>query len=578
MIKKFVPYISKYKKQVWLGCLCAGFEAIFELLIPLVMSYIVDVGIKNRDVEYTIKMGILMILLALVALALGMGSARFSSIAGQGFGAQLREAEFNRIQNYSFTNIDKFSTASLITRLTGDVHVMQMSVTMGMRMLVRAPIMLICALALSIYINAQLAMVFGVAIPILVFALFLIIRRVRPYFTNVQEKTDDLNITVQENLIGIRVVKSFVRSKFERKKFNRSNEEMMKASEKAFGLAVLNMPVMQLIMFSTIIAILWFGGNMVYSGTFLVGKLTSFLAYVNQILFSLMMISMIFMMLSRSVACAKRILEVLEEIPDIVDDENNYLYEVKNGDIRFTNVSFKYLEESKEYNLTNINVDVKSGQTIGIIGGTGSGKTTLVQLIPRLYDVSQGSVLVGGHDVREYKLDALRNAVAIVLQKNTLFSGTIRDNLKWGNEHATNEQIEAACKAACAEEFIDRFPQGYETELEQGGVNLSGGQKQRLSIARAILKQPKVLILDDSTSAVDTKTEAIIRQAFVRELKNTTKVIIAQRISSVSAADQIIVLHDGMIAAVGNHKELISNNEIYQDVYKSQQEGAGFHG
>jgi len=538
----------------------------------------VDVGIKNRDTEYTIKMGLLMILLALIALALGMGAARFSSIAGQGFGAELRQAQFNRIQNYSFKNIDKFSTASLITRLTGDVHVMQMSVTMGMRILVRAPILLICALTLSIYINAQLAIVFAVAIPILGTALFFIIRRVRPHFTSLQEKTDDLNITVQENLIGIRVVKSFVRSKVERKKFNKSNEEMIKASEKAFGLAVLNMPIMQLIMFSTIIAILWFGGNMIYSGNLLVGKLTSFLAYVNQILSSLMMLSMIFMMLSRSVACARRILEVLKETPDIVDDQNNHLYRIENGDITFTNVSFKYLQESDEYNLSNINLDIKSGQTIGIIGGTGSGKTTLVQLIPRLYDVSQGSVRVGGHDVRDYKLDALRNGVAMVLQKNTLFSGTIRDNLKWGNENATNEQIISASKAACAQEFIDRFPQGYETKLEQGGVNLSGGQKQRLSIARAILKQPKILILDDSTSAVDTKTDAQIRQSFEHELKNTTKIIIAQRISSVCNADQIIVLHDGLISAIGDHNELMNNNEIYQDVYKSQQGGAGFNG
>ncbi|MPW27125.1 ATP-binding cassette domain-containing protein [Alkalibaculum sp. M08DMB] len=578
MIKKLAPYISKYKKQFNLGCICTGLEAVFELLIPLVMAYIVDIGIRNRDIEYTIKMGLLMFLLSLIALGLGLASARLSSIAGQGFGAELREAEFNKIQTYSFKNIEKFSTASLITRLTGDVHTMQMSVTMGMRMLIRAPIMLVCALTLSFYLNAELAIVFAVAIPILAFSLFLIIRKVRPYFTDLQEKTDGLNITVQENLIGIRVVKSFVRGIFEKKKFNKSNEEMMQASERAFGLVVLNMPVMQMIMFSTIIAILWFGGNMVFSGNLLVGRLISFLAYVNQILFSLMMISMMFMMATRSVACAKRILEVLEEIPDIEDDNNNYDYEVKNGDVKFTNVTFRYYEDSSENNLTDINLDIESGQTIGIIGGTGSGKTTLAQLIPRLYDVTRGSVEVGGYDVRSYKLETLRNAVAMVLQNNTLFSGTIRENLKWGNAHASDKQIEAASKIACADEFINRFPDKYDTMLEQGGVNLSGGQRQRLTIARAILKQPKVLILDDSTSAVDTSTDAKIRQSFKRELKDTTKIIIAQRISSVYDADQIIVLDDGKISDIGNHSQLIKKNEIYQDVYKSQQEGVGFSG
>lgn len=576
MIKKFMPYITKYKKAMYLGAFCAGLEAIFELLIPLVMSYIVDVGIQNKDIAYTIKLGIFMILLALIALALGIGAARFSAVAGQGFGAELRKAEFYKIQEYSFKNIEKFSTSSLITRLTGDVNIMQMSVTIGMRLLVRAPIMLICALILAISINAKLALVFTVSIPVLLICVYFILSKARSSFTYLQEKIDGMNITVQENLIGIRVVKSFVRQNLEKKKFKKSNEELKEAAERAFGLVVLNMPIMQLVMFSTIIAILWFGGNMVYFGTFQVGKLTSFITYVSQILMSLMMLSMIFMMLSRSIASANRIIEVLEEEPDIVDHKEHHGYRVENGDVVFDHVSFKYEEDSEEYNLQNINLNIKLGQTVGIIGATGSGKTTLVQLIPRLYDVTEGSIYVGGHDVREYDLKTLRDAVAMVLQKNTLFSGTIQENLKWGNENATDEEIEAASKIACADEFINRLPDGYDTMLEQGGSNVSGGQKQRLTLARAILKNPKVLILDDSTSAVDTATDAKIRQALREDLKDTTKIIIAQRISSISDADQIVVLEEGKISAIGTHEELMKTSEIYQDVYQSQQKGVDF--
>ncbi len=570
-------YINKYRKAVLLGCLCAALEAIFELLIPLVMSYIVDVGIQNRDVAYTIKMGIFMVLLALIALGLGIGSARFSAVAGQGFGAELRKAQFDKIQTYSFKNIEKFNTASLITRLTGDVNAMQMSVTIGMKLLVRAPIMLMCALIIAISINAQLALVFIIVVPILGISLYFILSRARAYFTYLQEKIDHMNTTVQENLIGIRVVKSFVRQNFEKEKFKKSNEELMESSEKAFGLVVLNLPIMQLVMFCTIIAVLWFGGNMVYAGDLQVGKLVSFITYISQILMSLMMLSMIFMMLSRSTASGSRILEVLEEEPDIVDDKEHHGYQVENGEVIFDHVSFKYEQDSEEYNLKDINLHIKSGQTIGILGGTGSGKTTLVQLIPRLYDVTKGRILVGGHDVREYDLNTLRDGVAMVLQKNTLFSGTIKENLKWGNENATEEQIEAASKIACVDEFIDRFPDRYDTLLEQGGTNVSGGQKQRLTIARAILKQPKVLILDDSTSAVDTATDAKIRQSFREKLKDTTKIIITQRISSISDADQIIVLDEGKISAIGKHEELMKSSEIYQDVYQSQQEGVGFN-
>ena len=577
MIKKFAPYLSDYKSATILGMVCSALEAIFELLIPLVMSYIVDVGIQNRDVGYTIRMGVIMLLLAVVALILGIGSARFAAVAGQGFGAELREAQFKKIQSYSFKNIEKFSTASLITRLTSDVNALQMSVTMGMKILVRSPFMLIFALVIAITISAKLALVFAVGIPILGISLFLIISRVKPYFTKLQERTDDMNLTVQENLTGIRVVKSFVRQTFEKSKFNKSNEELMRASETAFSLTVLNMPIMQLVIFSTIIAILWFGGNIVNTGELEVGKLTSFLTYVNQILMSLMMLSFIFIMISRSIACGKRILEVLEEEPEIVDD-NSHDYQVENGDIIFENVYFKYERDSEEYNLANINLNIKSGQTVGIIGGTGSAKSTLVQLIPRLYEVASGSVKVGGHDVRKYKLDTLRDAVAMVLQKNTLFSGTIAENLRWGDESASDEELRAVSKAACVDEFIDKFERGYDTYIEQGGVNVSGGQKQRLTIARALLKKPKILILDDSTSAVDTATDAKIREDFRTGLKDTTTIIIAQRISSIQDSDQIIVLDDGKVVNIGNHEELMKDSEIYRDVYESQQKGVAIDG
>ncbi|MBF7095580.1 ABC transporter ATP-binding protein [Alkalibacter mobilis] len=572
MLQKFLPYLSKYRAAVILGILCSALEAMFELIIPLVMSYIVDVGIVNRDIGYTIKMGLLMVAMAMIALAFGIGSARFSAVAGQGFGAELRKGEFEKIQRYSFKNIESFSTASLITRLTGDVNTMQMSVTMGMKMLVRAPVMLITALVIAISINARLAMVFAVGIPVLVISLYLIIKRVKIYFTELQERTDGVNVVVQENLVGIRIVKSFVRERFEKSKFNKKNEEFKDTAEKAFGLIVLNMPIMQLVMFSTIIAIMWFGGNMVYTGDLQVGKLTSFITYVQQILMSLMMLSMIFMMLTRSVASARRVMEVLEEMPDVSDNTEEDV-EIIDGSVVFEDVYFKYDVHGNEYNLEGINLKIESGMTVGIIGGTGSAKTTLVQLIPRLYDVDKGRVLVGGRDVRDYKIKTLRNSVAMVLQKNTLFSGTIEENLRWGNENATMEQIKSAAKAACAEEFINKFEEGYETVLEQGGVNLSGGQKQRLSIARAMLKEPKILILDDSTSAVDTATDTKIRKSFKNELRETTKIIIAQRIASVMDADLIVVMDNGKISAAGNHKELMKSSDIYKDVYTSQQEG-----
>ncbi|MEQ2398308.1 ABC transporter ATP-binding protein [Merdimmobilis hominis] len=575
MIKKFAPYLSKYKKWVGMGCLCGIMEAVFEMLIPLVMANIVDVGVQNHDAAYTIRMGLLMAAMAVVSMGFGMGLARCSSIAGQSFGAELREAQYNKIQEYSFSNIERFSTASLITRLTNDVNAMQMSITMGMRILVRAPVMLVSALFLAVMINAKLAMVFLVAIPVLLGSLYFIISHVRKRFGILQGRIDNMNTAVQENLIGIRTVKAFVREDFERKKFETANGNLRKASEEAFGFVVLNMPVMQMVMFSTIIAILWFGGGMVYTGALQVGKLTSFITYVTQILMSLMMVSMIFMMLSRSVASARRILEVLEEVPDINDDACDPQAQVADGSVVFDHVNFSYDGKEDDLVLTDVNLTIPSGSTVGILGGTGSAKTTLVQLIPRLYDVTSGRVLVGGRDVRDYSLEHLRNTVAMVLQQNTLFSGTIRENLLWGDESASDEEIWAACQAACADEFISRMPQGLETDLGQGGVNVSGGQKQRLCIARAILKKPKVLILDDSTSAVDTATDAKIRRAFREDLSGTTKIIIAQRVSSISDADQIIVLDDGHVAAHGTHEELMESCDIYREVYQSQQEGAG---
>ena len=574
MIKKLAPYMKKYKTPLILGVLCAALEATFELFIPLVMAQIVDVGISSGDMGYTIKMGLLMVVMAAISLSFGIGLSKFSAIAGQGFGSELRQAEYEKIQTYSFKNIEKFSTSSLITRLTTDITMIQNSLTMGIKVLVRAPMMLIVACSISVTISSKLAMIFLVSMPVLIISIGLIIKNVKPKFEAMQKKIDNLNTTVQENLIGIRVVKSFVRRNKEKEKFKASNDDLLQASEGAFGIVVLNMPVMQVVIFSSVIGILWFGGNMVNAGTLTVGKLTSFMTYSFQILMSLMMLSMVLMMMSRAVASAQRIIEVLEEEPDIKDPVNP-VTEVRDGEIEFRNVNFKYEDDSDENNLEGINIKIKAGETIGIIGSTGSGKSSLVQLIPRLYDATEGEVFVGGVNVKNYHIETLRNEVAMVLQKNTLFSGTIKENLMWGNENATDAEIEAAASSACVDEFIDRLPGRYDMHLEQGGVNVSGGQKQRLCIARAILKQPKVLILDDSTSAVDTATDAKIRKAFAEDLKDTTKIIIAQRVNSVATADKIIVMDDGKISAMGTHDELMESSEIYKDVYKSQQEGVG---
>ena len=587
MMKKLWPHARPYAGWIAAGVVCSASEAIFELLIPLVMSDIVDVGIATGDQTYIMRKGLLMVVMALISLSFGLGAAVCSSVAGQGFGANLRRAEYDHIQEYAFSNIEKFSTASLVTRLTNDVNNMQMTLMMGMRLLVRAPVMLIAALFLSIRISYQLSNVFLVALPLLIIMGVVILTRVSPLFRSLQEKTGALNLVVQENLTGIRVVKSFVREDHEEEKFAKRNSALKATSEKAFGTVVINMPIMMLIIYGTIIAVMWFGGKMVYAGTLEAGKLITFFTYITQIMMSLMMVSMIFMMLTRSVACAKRIGEVLDETPAITNDEAETDVDadgretpaaVADGSIDFDHVSFKYDPESPEWILNDITLHIRSGQTVGILGGTGSAKTTLVSLIPRLYEATEGTVRVGGRPVQAYTMEHLRDAVSVVLQKNTLFSGTIRENLLWGDPHASEEELWAACRAACADEFLERMPDGLDTDLGQGGVNVSGGQKQRLCIARAILKKPRVLILDDSTSAVDTATDAKIRQAFAHELKDTTKIIIAQRVTSICEADLILVMDGGRVVAQGTHEELMENCEIYRDVYQSQQEGVSIGG
>jgi ATP-binding cassette subfamily B protein len=578
MLKKLLSHARGYRKWIAAGVTCSAAEAIFELLIPMIMADIVDVGIASADTAYILHKGAVMVGMALISLCFGLGSAVFSSIAGQGFGANLRSAEYSHIQDFAFSNIEKFSTASLVTRLTSDVNALQLTLMMGMRLLVRAPVMLIAALFFSIRISAALSRAFLVAIPLLAVFIGILLGKVGPLFRLLQERTDDLNLTVQEDLTAIRVVKSFVREDREKEKFARRNQALRSTSERAFGAVVVNMPVMMLIIYGTIIAVLWFGGHMVAAGTLEVGKLTSFFTYITQILISCMMVSMMMMMASRSIACARRISEVLEEVPAISDAAADPTAAVADGSVDFDHVSFQYSPRSPERNLRDVTLHIPSGATVGILGATGSGKSTLVSLIPRLYEVTEGTVRVGGRDVRDYPLPVLRSAVSMVLQKNTLFSGTIRDNLRWGAPEAGDDELMAACRAACADEFLEKMPDGLDTDLGQGGVNVSGGQKQRLCIARAILKKPRVLILDDSTSAVDTATDAKIRSAFRTALPETTKLIITQRISAVAEADLILVLDDGALVSAGTHEELLASSEIYRDIYRKQQEGVSIDG
>lgn len=591
MIRKLAPYTKGYRVYILLGILCSAGEAVLELMLPKAMSNIVDYGIGGNggagDRSYILTMGLKMVLMALICLALGVGAAALAAKAGMGFGANVRDAEYRQVQRFSFSNIEHFSTASLITRLTNDVSSVQMTLMMGMRMLVRAPVMLITALVMALRISLQLSQIFLVILPLLALMVFIILRYVGPFFTSLQKATDGLNLVVQEDLNAIRVVKSFVREDREKEKFFQRSETLRQTAERAFGFVVTFIPMVNLIMGGTIVSIMWLGGHYVAGGQMLSGDLLAFFTYASEILMALMMVAMVMMVLTRSIACGKRIVEVLEEQPEITDDDavkeitgdgTERELTLSDGSIRFDHVYFKYHPDSAEWNLTDIDFSIASGMTVGILGGTGSAKSTLVSLIPRLYEATEGAVYVGGHNVKDYTMETLREGCAMVLQKNTLFSGTIRDNLRWGDENATDQEMEAACRMACADEFISRMPDGYDTRIEQGGTNVSGGQKQRLCIARAILRKPKVLILDDSTSAVDTATDAKIRAALKEALPGSTKLIIAQRISSVMDADMILVLDDGKISGMGTHDQLMASNQIYREVYQSQQEGVSIDG
>lgn len=573
MLRRIFSYMKQYKKYAYLALICIAVEAMLELLVPMIMADLIDNGVANGDTHYIYVKGFEMALCALIALVLGIGSARFQALAGQGLGANIRKAEYEKLQSYSFSNIDHFRVSSLVTRLTSDVTNIQNSVSTGMRPFGRSPVMLIFASSIAFTINRTLALVFFVALPILAVLLIIIIMNVRPLYAKMQNAIDLVNRSIQENLTSVRVVKSYVRGEYEVDKFKDVNAKLKSESEKAFGIAVLNMPAMQFVMYGTIIAILFVGGHLINNGQLKIGELTSFLSYVLLILNSLMMMSNVFLMMTRSLASATRIVEVLDEKIDITD-ENSQDISVKHGEIEFDHVWFKYKNEAKEYVLSDVSFHIKPGQTVGIIGQTGSSKTTLIQLIPRLYDATKGTVRIDGVDVKNYPVKHLRDAIAVVLQKNTLFSGSLISNLRWGNENATKEEIDEACHIACVDEFLDRLPAGYESEMGQGGVNVSGGQKQRICIARAILKKPKVLILDDSTSAVDTATEGRIREELAKKLPDMTKLVIAQRISSVKHADQIIILDKGCVNAIGTHEELLRTNKIYQEIYESQKEGA----
>ena len=578
MLRKLARYTKGYGIYILLGVLCSVGESVLELELPQAMSEIVDVGIANGDRSYILLTGLKMFLMAIAALLCGVGAAALAAKASMGFGANLRQAEYEQVQRFSFANIEHFSTASLITRLTNDISSVQMTLFMGMRMCVRAPVMLVTALIKAMEISLDLSQVFLVVIPLLVIAVAIVIRYVGPFFTALQSATDDLNLVVQENLNAVRVVKSFVREDREKGKFRVRSDKLRDTAERAYGFVVMFMPVMVMLMGGTIVSLMWLGGHDVAEGSLLSGDLMAFFTYASEILMSLMMVSMVLMFLTRAIACGKRIAEVLDEQPQITDDGADKTLTVENGDIRFDHVYFKYHPTAEDWNLTDIDLHIESGMTVGILGGTGSAKTTLVSMIPRLYEVNGGAVYVGGRNVKEYTMEALRDGCAMVLQKNTLFSGTIRENLRWGRAEATDQEIEEACRMACADEFIEKMPDGYDTYIEQGGTNVSGGQKQRLCIARALLRHPKVLILDDSTSAVDTATDARIRAALKTALPDATKLIIAQRITSVMDADRIIVLDDGHVVGLGTHEQLMESCSIYREVYESQQEGVSIDG
>lgn len=583
MIKKLMSYIGEFKRDTILSPIFVTLEVFLEVLLPTLMALVIDNGVETGDMNYVMKMGLIMLAVAMLSLAAGTLSGVFAAKASMGFGRNLRRGMFDNIQDFAFRNIDHFSTAGLVTRMTTDVTNVQNAYQMLVRMFVRAPIMMISALIMCVRINAKISLIFLVALVFLGLVLSTIIRKAFPVFNEMFRGYDRLNASVQENLTGIRVVKAYVREDHENEKFCNATGHLKDLSIHAEKLVIMNQPVMQLTVYTCILLISWIGAKLiVIDGTMTTGELMSLFTYTMQILMSLMMMSMVFVMVTMASSSAKRIAEVLDEKSTLHNPENP-VYQVEDGSIEFDHVNFAYSEnETKEEReekcvLTDVNFQIHSGETIGIIGGTGSSKSTLVQLIPRLYDVLDGSVRVGGRDVREYDIETLRNEVSMVLQKNVLFSGTILDNLRWGNKEATEEECRHACELAQASEFIDKMPDGYETFIEQGGSNVSGGQKQRLCIARALLKKPKILILDDSTSAVDTKTDALIRKAFREEIPATTKIIIAQRISSIEDADRILVLDQGRISGMGTHEELLKTNEIYRDIYRLQQKGAGLN-
>ncbi len=570
-MKRYFKYVKPYLAAFILGPLMMIVEVIGEVLLPSMMADIINIGAADHNISYIVSKGVMMILTAFIMMAGGIGGAYFAARAAMHFGRDLRKDLFQKVQRFSFANIDSFSTGSLVTRLTNDITQMQNVIMMGLRMMLRAPGMLIGAVIMAFMMNASLAVIILIASPLLAAAIAAIIRIAFPRFELMQKKLDRLNSNIQETLKNVRVIKSFVRGEYEEERFSKSNEELKNSGLNAFKVVIIQMPIMTFAMNVTIMAVVWFGGNQILGGTMPVGDLTAFTTYVTQILMSLMMLAMVLLQSSRAVASARRIGEVLDTQIDLTDEEASQKERsVEEGKIEFKHVSFRYYKNSKEKVLNDIDLTIEAGQTVGIIGSTGSGKTTLVQMIPRLYDADEGEVLVDGVNVRDYALHHLRNGVGMVLQKNVLFSGTILENLQWGDENATNEEVGRAASFAQADAFIRNFPAGYETELGQGGVNVSGGQKQRLCIARALLKKPKILILDDSTSAVDTATEARIRECFRTTLKDTTKLIIAQRISSVMDADLILVMEEGRITGMGRHEELLTSCSAYQEIYESQ--------
>lgn len=582
MIKKLAASLRQYKKDSIITAICATLEVVMEIIIPVLMANLIDFGINDKNMSYIIKMGIALLISAFMALIFGTLAGRSAAIASSGFAQNLRRDMYYKVQEYSFSNIDKFSTASIVTRLTTDVTNVQNAYQMIIRLAIRSPGMLIFSLAVSFYIDAKLSLIFLISLPVLGFGLWFIISKVHPIFMRVFRTYDKLNNVVQENLRGIRVVKSYTRENFEEKKFGSISQKIYDDFSSAEKTVAFNMPLMQFCMYACTLLVSWFGAKAIVAcggnpNTGLsTGELISLITYAIQILVSLMILSMVFVMIIISRASAERIVEILNEESDLKNGDNP-VFDIKDGSITFENVTFTYARKADKPVLNNINISIASGETVGILGSTGSSKTSFVQLIPRLYDVVSGKVTVGGVDVRDYDIESLRNQVAMVLQKNVLFSGTIKENLRWGNENASDEEIVRVCKLAQADSFIEEFPDKYDTYIEQGGTNVSGGQKQRLCIARALLKKPKILILDDSTSAVDTKTDALIRRAFKEEIPDTTKIIIAQRVSSVEEADKIIVLDDGKIAAAGTHDELINSCSIYKEVYESQNKGGSIH-